>query len=408
MSLWLVNALVVLLALFFLFRPLLMRSSSGMRQGALVDFSAGLLADRLAELECERAAGLIGEAEYAQAQRETEAAYAAAADAGSRNGSSRTPVVAVIVVLVSVLSAAVFYFHHSDGYHMLLAEKEAGDMIKSFEASKAALDQRLAEAPQDVEARLLLASLKYLVGDYAGAAADYGRADELGGLADTDVWTNYADALLRSGGATQGDRVLTALDKTLEADPVDQRALFFSGMLHFERGEYPQAVERWQRLLPLMSGDAPGSGEELRRLIARAVDQDANNAGAGTAGKVADEAAKAANVGAVTVMVSLAEALHSAVAPGDAVFVYARAIDGPPMPLAVVRLTVADLPAEVRLDSSNAMVEGVFLDAFERIEVVARVSKRGTALSAPGDLIGLTSPVGVGQVIAVEISDVVE
>jgi cytochrome c-type biogenesis protein CcmH len=73
------------------------------------------------------------------------------------------------------------------------------------------------------------------------------------------------------------------------------------------------------------------------------------------------------------------------------VFVFARALSGPPMPLAVKRLRVADLPAQVSLSDSDAMMPQLKLSAFEQVELVARVSRAGNATA--GEWIGRSQPV---------------
>ena len=72
----------------------------------------------------------------------------------------------------------------------------------------------------------------------------------------------------------------------------------------------------------------------------------------------------------------------------DIVFVYAKAKQGPRMPLAAERITLAALPAMIVLDDSMAMVEGMNLSAFDELVISARVSKTGSAIAQSGDYIG--------------------
>ena len=55
------------------------------------------------------------------------------------------------------------------------------------------------------------------------------------------------------------------------------------------------------------------------------------------------------------------------------------------MPLAVQKLQAADLPAEILLDDSSAMMPGLSLSAFQQVQVVARLSATGSAAPSPED-----------------------
>jgi cytochrome c-type biogenesis protein CcmH len=91
---------------------------------------------------------------------------------------------------------------------------------------------------------------------------------------------------------------------------------------------------------------------------------------------------------ALRIEVSVAPELAGAVAPGDALFVFAQDPAGPPMPLAVQRLSAAQLPATVTLDDTTSMTPDRKLSSVGRWRVVARISRSGNAVPQPGDLEG--------------------
>jgi cytochrome c-type biogenesis protein CcmH len=96
-------------------------------------------------------------------------------------------------------------------------------------------------------------------------------------------------------------------------------------------------------------------------------------------------------------MVSLDEKLASQVEPENTVFVLARAVNGQPMPLAVQRLQVKDLPTQVVLSDAMAMTPEFTLSSAGQVELLARVSISGQPQAQPGDLQGRLQPVNVSS-----------
>lgn len=104
------------------------------------------------------------------------------------------------------------------------------------------------------------------------------------------------------------------------------------------------------------------------------------------------------------VELNIAPALAAELNGNETVFVVARAADGPPTPLAVRRMTVADLPARISLSDKDAMVEGLNLSTFPEIVITARVSKNGGIDPRPGDLQGQTEPLSVMEVAGTRLT----
>jgi cytochrome c-type biogenesis protein CcmH len=112
-------------------------------------------------------------------------------------------------------------------------------------------------------------------------------------------------------------------------------------------------------------------------------------------------------VGSISGRVSLSPALAARAAAGDTVFVFARAAEGPRMPLAILKRSVGELPLSFTLDDSMAMTPEFKLSKFPSVVVGARVSKSGNATPQSGDLEGLSAPLsGRSSGIEVQIDSV--
>jgi cytochrome c-type biogenesis protein CcmH len=158
-----------------------------------------------------------------------------------------------------------------------------------------------------------------------------------------------------------------------------------------------------------MTQVAPGS--ELVQQIQGGIDEARKRMGgppsAPAAAQVAPKGTPATGA-AVSGVVTLAASLAGKAAPDDTLFVFARAAEGPRMPLAILRKQVKDLPLTFTLDDSMAMSPAARLSLAGRVVVGARVSKRGDATAQPGDLQGLSAPVSPGAGgLKIEIAEVV-
>lgn len=155
-----------------------------------------------------------------------------------------------------------------------------------------------------------------------------------------------------------------------------QRAVHFAGTIVAIAAIALTACQRNSEPAASASGDSASSAEYP--MTAPATDQSAP-AGA-----------------SIKVTVSLSPAMAKKAAADDTVFIFARAANGPRMPLAVVRKQVKDLPATVVLDDSTAMNPELKLSSVPEVIVVARVSKSGDAIAKAGDLEGASGPVKTG------------
>ncbi len=274
----------------------------------------------------------------------------------------------------------------------------AADQAPDLAAAAEQLRERMEADPEDTEGWLLLARTYRELANFADAKDAYKRVlDERPD--DNDVTVEYAESLgLSSNPRSLLGEPVRLLDKVLASDPQHQRALWLSGFARTQSGEYQQALDLWEPLLAIMT-DAQAI-DALSGQINVARVQLGMDPMPTTAAPLAASAALAAppaapsdaptgdSAGAIVVQISLDPAIAEQASPDDVLFVFAKAESGPPMPLAVQRMTVSALPTIIQLDDSMGMVEGMVLSSFPRIQVEARVSKAGTAAPQPGDLQG--------------------
>jgi cytochrome c-type biogenesis protein CcmH len=242
--------------------------------------------------------------------------------------------------------------------------------------------------PDDAQGWMLLARSYYIMGRYPEAVRAYEHATTLA-PGDADLLADYADALAVAQGRTLQGKPLELVQRALEIDPDHWKALALAGTAAFERKDYGRAIAYWEQLRRVVPGDSE-IGRSVDASIAEARELAGGKPAAAATPKTAAASPKVAG------KVSLAPALAASAAPTDTVFIFARATSGPPMPLAVLRRQVKDLPFEFTLDDSMAMAPNRRLSAFAEVVVGARVSRSGNATPQSGDLQGLSRPVKVG------------
>ena len=202
---------------------------------------------------------------------------------------------------------------------------------------------------------------------------------------------------MAQGGRITGEP-FDMIKRALQLKPDDTTGLWLAGLGYEEQGDYEQAVQHWRKL-ELMLQDDPASQNEVRNLIARAEQK----LGRPVAVETAPAKPAATSSVALKVTISLDEALKDKVAAEDTVFIFARAMEGPPMPLAAVRKQVRDLPVTVTLDDSMAMMPQMKLSNFSEVRVGARISKSGSVGAQTGDLQGEIAPVKTDSKMTIEV-----
>ena len=399
---WIVAALLVAGALVFLLPPLLRGHVCAARTDRDAA-NASLYRDQLAELDRELAAGNLDGQQHREAQLEIERRLLedVGAPAGRAPETARTPGWVPLAVAAAIPVVAVsFYLWVGNPAALDPQARAAPEAAHSVTPEQIAamverLAERLKQAPDDLEGWAMLARSYGMLGRFDQSAQAYAHLvkrmpEDAGLLAD------YADALGMARGRRLEGEPYEIVKRALKADPNHIKSLALAGSAEFELGNYAAAAAYWERIVPLAGADS-----DYARSIQASIEE-ARNLGKVAAGSVAKAPpaplakAPAPADAAITGTVKLAPALASQVAPGDTLFVFARAAEGGRMPLAIVRASAGNLPYQFRLDDTQAMSPEARLSGQARVVVSARISKSGNAAVQPGDLQGVSPPVAPG------------
>lgn len=378
---WLPAGLLLLVAMSFLLVPLL-RGRKAQAEEDRTALNVALYQERVAELQAQQAAGTLTAEQLAAGQ--AEAARELLADAEREEAAQRRlgqwlPLASAL--LVPVLGLGLYL--QWGGLDQVQQSRELAQMApRSMSEMTERLEQSVKSRPEDPEGWYFLGRTYMAQERAADAAKAFAEAVRLAGR-EPALLGQWAQAQYFAQNKQWSESLQQLTDEALQADPEEVTSLGLLGIAGYEAGRYADAVRYWERLVAALPAEDP-SREAIQSGIARAREQLGDAAPA-----VATVSAPAA--ASLKVRVELDAALKDKVQPGDAVFVFARALSGPPMPLAVKRLTVADLPAEVSLSDSDAMMPQLKLSKFPQVQLVARVSRAGNATA--GEWIGRSASV---------------
>jgi len=412
---WVVAASLLGAALLFVVPPLFLRKKNAADiERRTVNIT--IYKNQLEELDTDLTAGDISQEQFDKSRQEIErrlledtTAVEKVVGKLGRRVSTATAVVAVVAVpLMAVLLYGKLGNPEAINPQVRMAQPESSphgdetDMAQQIEMMVSQLSQRLQENPQDIEGWVMLGRSMSVLGRYDEAMMAYERAVQFAGD-DASVLTDYADAIAMATGESLEGRPMELLLQALSIDPNNQKALWLAGTGLFERGDFAGAIEHWSHLRDMLP---PGSEdiEVMHANIAEAESyrqrQLAGEFGQAPAQQTFVEAAAATNVAVaarVTGRVSISTALAGKFAAGDTLFVFARAVNGPPMPLAIIRAQADELPLEFSLDESMAMMPSMSMANYSQVVIGARISKTGNAMPQSGDLQGATAAVAVGS-----------
>ena len=395
---WLLIGLLILIALAILLPPLWRQ-----RTVAAADMDSRNIAiakTRLAELQAQLATGALTEEQYQEQRAELELALVDDLDIATGNAAPAQGrwIATVLAILLPLVALSFYgglgtYQAVEPTPEMLGSTQNAVPNIEEMKKMVEKLAERMKTHADDAEGWTMLGkSYKYLQ-QFPKAADAFGKAYALLGE-QSEIMLLYADALAFANNEQMDGKPAELVFKVLAREPDNVTALWYGGMAKAQTGEAAEGVKLWRKLLMLLPPNSQAQ-QEVQTLLSKL---EASVPG-GVPASAPEKAAASASTAAValTINVSLAPELQSAVVANDTVFVYAQAISGPKMPLAIVRKQVSDLPLTVILTDAQAMMPAMKLSNFADVKLLARVSKSGEAITQAGDLLGSVESAATGD-----------
>ncbi len=402
MEFWQVFLLVNILAAVFVVWPtvfLAKKYRQELRSNTRTDSNEDVYQDHVDELEQTLVRGEIDAAELEGLKRDLEKTMVEENHMGSdmsdrpiiSSFKSRIPVL-TLVFLLPIFSMLL--------YSMLGAKKDweiyqlattrvhapTEGLTALTDELIASLQSRVKEKPDNAQNWYLLASTAIEQGSFEEAVRAYRQVLKIEPNAPT-IKAELAQALFLRAGNTITPEVRKHANEVLAVAPNMPTALGLAGIDAYRSGEYQTAIDHWKKAVVQLDPDSDAA-KALNGGIAR------STVALSKSGE--QTTADGQNELSVTVKVSLGKSVAN-VNKTDTVFVYARAFQGPPMPLAIQKVTVAQLPVTLTLDNSMSMMKGMDLTAFPQIEVIARVSSSGSATPQPGDWQAKQGPIIVSS-----------
>ncbi|MEX2489275.1 MAG: c-type cytochrome biogenesis protein CcmI [Pseudomonadales bacterium] len=389
MLFWVLVSILGVVAAAFVIVPLYLhrnRSASDSRVSVNVD----IYEERLAELQASFESGDIDEEEFAHLKTELQKNLLSDADDPEQavhEGNTNYRGVPIAAALLVPLFAFLAYSDWGLSWgaiqdHRIAEELQSQDPhdVEDMGGTVRRLEKRLVSQPDNHQGWYLLGQSYMSMGRHEKAVEAFQHLQK-SFPEDAGLLAYMAQALYLADERQFTPRVEKAVSRTLELDPRNITMLEIRAMGAIQSGRPEQALSDFRAALA--AGAQGRRAQMLASVIGRLESELGIDSGAQADGAEDEVVSPGGSQRALSIRVEVENGLP--ITGRERVFVFARAMNGPPMPLAVQELDVADLPRTVNLDESMAMMPEMGLDDFDEVQVVARISTSGIANVSPND-----------------------
>tara|TARA_Y100000782_G_C10153484_1_gene252561 strand:+ start:29 stop:1279 length:1251 start_codon:yes stop_codon:yes gene_type:complete len=245
-----------------------------------------------------------------------------------------------------------------------------------LQAFALALRTKLSRSGDDEMAWMLLGRVAMSLNEFDMAQQSFDKALRMN-PDNKQVLISYSQILLLEGSEANMTRAAGMLSKVLNAEPTNLDAISLLALIAYERKDWPQAKAAFEVLLASMEKNDSRYGLISQRIA----DIELQMQSEGSVMPVT-------KTNSIAVTVNVASELINKLPEKGTLFVFAKAANGSPMPIAAVKLTSYSFPVTVELNDSTAMVEGMNLSSAEDIIISARISLDDSVMPSSGELEG--------------------
>lgn len=383
-ELWICLAIMLAIALSFICYPLLKTTTQAEQQQVLGN--ERLYREQLEQLKQEYAQGELSEEIYAQSLHELTTAFALEPETEIfQHKQKRKYVLALVLVLALPIFCLWWYAKLGDanGLRESLQLQSAATHLhknaQAFHSPEAVIATMVKEVnahPERLRGWMLLGRLYMSMREFSLAAPAYAKAYALR-PEDLAVLEQYVEALYFANDQMLDPKAKQIVAKILTKKPNDLKIINLVALDAYVRGDYEKAITTWREILAKLPKNSP-----QLTFVEGAIHTAQNR----------EAFSKQKPTLTITAKVSLSAKLKAAIPKGAYLLVFAKAVNGPPMPLAVFKqkLSKADFPEQVSITDKMAMIPAQSIKDYHQVRLYARISTSGGAMPEKGDLQGMS------------------
>lgn len=280
---------------------------------------------------------------------------------------------------------------YPDVYQKLFGDNATEPNQEDLQDLMVGLAAHLVEQPDDAKGWILYSRLGSIFNDKSLAMEAIDKA-VMAAPDDIEIVLEAVELKMKVGDEYEKSTAELQLKTFLKQHPDNYQAGSMYGLFALQRAHFDTAIKRWQTVLSLLSDMDGEQARILNDSIVYAQQQltlqkEKNNA--------KGEATK--------YQVNITLTKQVSYTPESSIFIYAQAVNGPPMPIAAVKLSIDTFPMQVFLSDADAMIEGSKLSDYPQFTIKARITADGTAEQQSGQWFGQSHVIKAGDLTPVSI-----